>query len=485
MFGADFTTFDITSVEADILMGLTGVTITYHENQADANTGDNPIPDPTNYTNTTPEEQLVYIRIVDDSTGCVTIHPIELHTFLLVTGTDFIISPDPVEYGECDNDFDGEVEFDLNEVAGFILNDVDDTTVQFYENDPVANPAEPELDINIPYTINTNGVTLYVTLTSPTCVYNDQITLLIFDGVNVPILTAQDYCDADDDTSNADIILSTFNPYILSQITPTGSYTISYHETLFNAEDNEFPLPDNYNVTPSSNPFSLFIRVTNPTTGCAGVGELPINLLPAPSINQANTIYRCNVDGTNDAVIDLETVIPEINNGAGLNFTFYTNNLDAESATNAITTPTAYNTSSTTLFARVENASTGCFDVQSFEIIVNPKPVIPTIEDYVVCLNPGDTQGEFFFEMEKDTEILGAQTGMQVFYFTSQSGADNYDPANGMTADLIDKTIAYQTSNAVETIFVRVELHCIQNVIRVHKVRVLVAIRAHPVCWRF
>ena len=375
----------------------------------------------------------------------------------MVTGTDFIISPDPVEYGECDNDFDGEVEFDLNEVAGFILNDVDDTTVQFYENDPVANPAEPELDINIPYTINTNGVTLYVTLTSPTCVYNDQITLLIFDGVNVPILTAQDYCDADDDTSNADIILSTFNPYILSQITPTGSYTISYHETLFNAEDNEFPLPDNYNVTPSSNPFSLFIRVTNPTTGCAGVGELPINLLPAPSINQANTIYRCNVDGTNDAVIDLETVIPEINNGAGLNFTFYTNNLDAESATNAITTPTAYNTSSTTLFARVENASTGCFDVQSFEIIVNPKPVIPTIEDYVVCLNPGDTQGEFFFEMEKDTEILGAQTGMQVFYFTSQSGADNYDPANGMTADLIDKTIAYQTSNAVETIFVRVE----------------------------
>ena len=458
MFGADFASFDITSVEADILMGLTGVTITYHENQADAINGDNPIPDPTNYTNTTPEEQLVYIRIVDDATGCVTIHPIELHTFLLVTGTDFIITPDnPVEYGECDNDFNGEVEFDLNEIAGFILNDVEDTTVQYYENDPVANPAEPEIDINIPYVITTSGVTLYVTLTSPTCVYNNEITLLIFDGVNVPTLAFQDYCDVDDDISNADIILSTFNPYIISQITPSGGYSISYYGTLLNAQDNEFPLPNNYNVSPSSNPFSVFIRVTSNTTGCSGVGELPINLQPAPSINPANTIYRCNVDGTTDAVINLETTIPEINNSPGLIFTFFESNLDAEDNTNPIPNPTTYNTVTRTIYARVENASTGCFDVQAFDIIVNGKPVIPAINDYVVCLNPGDTQGEFFFEMEKDVEILGTQIGMQVFYFTSQSGADNYDPANGMTADLIDKTVAYQTSNAVETIFVRVE----------------------------
>ncbi|PSG88669.1 T9SS type B sorting domain-containing protein [Aurantibacter aestuarii] len=459
MFEADFAAFDITSVEADILGGLTGVTVTYHENLPDANTGNNPIPDPTNYTNIIPEEQLVYIRVVDDASGCATIHPIELHTFLLYTGTDFIITPaSPVEYGECDNDFDGMVEFDLTTIAGFILNDVDDTTVLFYENDPVTNPSEPEIDQTVPYIIN-GDTTIFVRLdrVGPTCSYNNNITLIIFDGVAVNPLTAQDYCDNDDDLSEVPVNFTDFEPYLDSEVTSSGTFNYTFFPTLQDAEDDTNQYGTSQVIFPVSNPQSFFVTVTNQLTGCIAIEELLINFLPAPSLNPANIIYRCNADGTSDAVIDLETVIPEINNGAGLNFTFYTNNLDAESATNAITTPTAYNTSSTTLFARVENASTGCFDVQSFEIIVNPKPVVPTIEDYVVCLNPGDTQGEFFFEMEKDAEILGAQTGIQVFYFSSQSGADNYDPANGMTADLIDKTIAYQTSNAVETIFVRVE----------------------------
>ena len=459
MFETDFAAFDITSVEAEILDGLTGVTITYHENLADANTGNNPIPDPTNYTNIIPEEQIVYIRVVDNASGCATIHPIELHTFLLYTGTDFMITPaNPVEYGECDNDFDGIVEFDLMDIAAQILNDVDDTTVIFYENDPTVNPTEPEIDQTVPYII-TSDTTIFVRLdrVGPMCSYNNNITLIIFDGVAINPLSTQDYCDTDDDLSEVPVNFVDFEPYLDSEVTSTGTFNYTFFPTQQDAEDNTNPYANSQLIFPTSNPESFFVVVTNQLTGCRAIEEMLVNFLPAPTLNPASIIYRCNADGTNDAVINLEDTIPEINNGTGFTFTFYTTNQDAQDATNVITNPTAYNTVTTTLFARVENSTTGCFDLQSFDVIVSPKPVIPTIEDYVVCLNPGDTQGEFFFETEKDAEILGSQTGMQVFYFTSQSGADNYDPANGMTADLIDKTVAYQTSNANETIFVRVE----------------------------
>ena len=46
-----FATFNLTDAEANILQGLTGVTVTYHETPEDAETGDNPIADPTSYDN--------------------------------------------------------------------------------------------------------------------------------------------------------------------------------------------------------------------------------------------------------------------------------------------------------------------------------------------------------------------------------------------------------------------------------------------------
>jgi len=454
-----FEPFDITSVEADILLGATGVTVTYHENLTDAENGANPIADPTNYTNTTAEFQNVYIRVVDDANGCVTIRPIELHVQLLYTGTDFMITPNnPVEYGECDNDFDGFVEFDLMEISGLILNNVDDTTVQYFENDPVANPTEPEIDQTVPYSISSD-TTIFVTLnrTGPTCEYNNLITLIIFDGVSVNPLTIQDYCDTDDDLSSIPVNFDSFIPYLETEVISPGNYNFTFYPTQLDAENDINQYANSQFITPTSNPQSFFVSFTNQESGCLAIEELMVNFLPAPSINPANIIYRCNDDGTNDAVINLEDVIPEINNTPNVNFTFFETEANALQDIEEIPTPTAYNAITSTLFARVENTTTGCFDIQSFDVIVNPRPLDITIEDYVVCLPAGQTQGDFFFEMEKDPEILGTQTNMEVFYFTSLSGAQNYDPANGMTADLIDKTVAYQNTAMSETIYVRVE----------------------------
>ena len=78
-----FASFDLTSIVSDVLQGLTDVTVTFHETNEDALSGSNPIIDDTNYTNITSEEQTVYIRVENNTTGCysvtqfsVIIHPL-------------------------------------------------------------------------------------------------------------------------------------------------------------------------------------------------------------------------------------------------------------------------------------------------------------------------------------------------------------------------------------------------------------------------
>jgi len=454
----DFETFDITSVEADILLGLTGVTVSYHLSSADANTGDNPIADPTNFTNTTAEEQVVFIRVEDNVTGCATIHPIELHTQLLYTGTLFTVTPEnPLEFFECDNDFDGSVEFDLNDVASDIVDDLNDqfnTTVQFYENDPVVNTSEPELDQSTPYVITTSGTTLFVTLTkiNPNCTYNNEIILNISPGVQINPLTPQPYCDIDDDLS---VIIvedfSFFNSYLDTEVSPLPvSYT--YFETQADADANTNAIATNYTVNNPINPYSVFFRATNSDTGCFAIGELQINFLAAPSINTPTDIYICTTDGNSTATINLEDKIPEINNNTGLIFTFHTSIGDANNGTSSIGTPNAYNTGTRRIYTRVENASTGCYAIQPFEIVVNNQPN-PIIEDYVVCLPIGSSTGDFFFEAEIDPIILASplSSPVTISYF------EMYDATTGTLFFPIDKTVAHQNTTASDTIYVLIE----------------------------
>ena len=457
----DFASFDITSVEADIITVLTGVTITYHENLTDSITGDNPIPDPTNYTNTIANEQLVFIRVVDNVSGCSSTHQIELHTELFYTGTDFSITPEnTLDFFECDNDFDSIVEFDLPGIGENILNELvttTDATVAFYLNDPLINTSEPEINQTIPFLIDntTDGIRIFVTLnkTDPDCVYNNSITLNINPGISLEPLVMQDYCDSDDDTTSATIAdYSYFDDYLLTTIIPSGTFAnFTYFATQLHAEANQPVLPLNHLVNNSTPPHTVFFRATN-INGCNVIGELEINFIPAPSINTPTNLFECTTDGTNSALIDLTATIPEINNSGGLNYTFHQSFNDAENATDAIPTSTNYNTTTTTIFARVENNITGCFAVQQFNVIVNSKPNV-IIDPYLVCLPIGTTTGDFFFEQEIDPIILASTLSSPV----TTSYYQMYDATSGVLSLPIDKTVAHQNTNLSDTIYVLIE----------------------------
>ncbi|HIC30991.1 MAG TPA: hypothetical protein EYO76_03650, partial [Flavobacteriaceae bacterium] len=412
--GDGFDTFDLTQEIDDILQGLTNVTVTYHESQDDANNGVNPIANPTSYDNIDQDVQTVFVRVEDDVTGCASVVPMELHTFLLETGTNI------TDFYECDDaSNDGIVDFDLYHIGLEIINDLENVTIDFYETETDQTNASNAINQSIPYTINASPTLLYITLNSSTCSHFSNIQLYINDGFEVVLTDTQTYCDNDDDGFTS-IELATFDAYSGNGI-PNPS--VDYFLTQADADNNVNILPPFY--TNTTNPLTLYVRVQNTMTGCYATSSLDIEVLPAPTITQPSDIVICDDNQDGFYIVDLDAKISEISNiTTDRAFSFHTSQTDAESNSNAITDTQNYNANTQTVYCRVENTTTGCYDVQPFEIIVNTLPIFTTIETYTNCETDGNQIADFIFQ-DKDAEILNGQTGKEVLYFESQFNADN------------------------------------------------------------
>ncbi|WP_092209125.1 T9SS type B sorting domain-containing protein [Bizionia echini] len=434
-----FENFDLTTVIDDVLNGITNVSTTFHVTYEDAQTGSNPITDITNYTNTTPEFQVIYIRVVDNVTGCPAIANIELHTNLLLNESNIR------NFSRCDDaSNDGIVNFNLENIATTIINGLTDVSVVFYESEADQTAGTNAIDQTIPYEVTQTPLPLFVTIIGANCSVNSEIELIIHPATILPTLNSVTYCDTDDNTMTS-VELSSFNSYVSSGI-PNAE--VSYFLTEEEATDNENPLPPFYDNT--SNPFEVYVRVRNGNTGCYDVATLEIEVLPAPTTTQPSNEIICDDDQDALTIVNLDAKIPEIvASTEGLNITFHRTFAEAETNTNRIINTSAYSADTQTVFSRVERITTGCFAIENFEIVVNTLPVFTTIPDFNNCETDGNQIAEFIFQ-EKDADILNGQTGKRVLYFENANDAIN-------RTNIIDKTAVYENTSNPQLIHIRVE----------------------------
>ena len=430
--------FDLTSITSDVLGGLTGVTVTFHETQNDAEIGTNPITNPTNYANTNPNEQIVYIRVEDNATGCATLAPLEIHTNLLLTYTSII------NFSLCDIDNDGVQEFDLVGIANVIRNDLPNVVITFYHSESDRDNQVNAIDTSQLYTPSSAPETLYITLESATCSEVSEFDLLLNTVPSFTSIGTTTYCDDDQDGFTT-IDLSTFD---LDVTYGDPNYNVTYFLSYNDANSFTNPLPNNYLNT--SNPQTFYARIGDNTTGCAGISSFEVNIIPAPLTSTPSDVVVCESNPSGSTVIDLTSKVPEIvSNTTGLNISYHNTLADADSNSNAISNPTSYSSGSQTFFIRIENNSTGCYTVESFDLVVNTLPVFQPISEYRFCENASDGIGDFMLAT-KDNEILHGQPGKQVLYFETQADADN-------RTNSINKNSPYQNTSNPQTIFVRVE----------------------------
>ncbi|WP_412561350.1 choice-of-anchor L domain-containing protein [Winogradskyella sp. MIT101101] len=433
-----FANFDLTTIIPDVLQGTTGVTVTFHETNEDALSGANPIADDTNYANINAEEQIVFIRVEDNNTGCASVTPIEIHTNLLLTATEI---NDAIL---CDIDNDGVEEFDFLSIAGGIINDIPDITVEFYltENDR-DNQMNP-LDQSVPFTPSSNPQTIYLGLSSPTCYDISQIDLILVPVYEFENIVSQSVCDEDQDGFTT-TDLSQFDVLVSDA---QDGFSVTYFLTEEDATNNTNALPNLY--TNTSNPFSLYPRITSDETGCSDITSFEITVLEAPITSTPSDIVICDNDQDGISTINLQDVIPQVVSSTNnRQISFHVSQEDADNATNAIINESNYNAQTESLFIRVENSSTGCYSTETLNIIVNTLPVFTVIDNYRICEDSSDGFGDFIFNT-KDAEILNGQTGKQALYYLSQNDADN-------RVNAIDKDSNFQNTSNPQTIFVRVE----------------------------
>lgn len=432
-------TFDITSVIDDILQGLTGVSVAFYESESNAQDNINPIPNPTAYQNTIANFQNIFIKVTNNTTGCSSIMPIELHTNIVDSGFN------TSNYGVCDDaSNDGIAEVDLNNVELILLNDYEGFDISFYEteNDQLNN--SNAIDKTLPFTVSSTITTIFISSTLDSCVQYTNLDIIIHPAIEIQSLNSVEYCDTDFDGSIG-ILLSSFDDYVSAGIEFPST---RYYLTELDALNDENALPQTY--TNTVNPITVFARVTNTQTTCYDVSPLEILVIDPPVVMQPTDIIICDDDQDGFSIVDLESRVPEIvANTADLEITFHQSFDDANTGSNSVSTPDAYNTQTKTIFTRVESLITTCHSIVEFEVIVNTLPVFIPITTFISCESDGDEISDFFFNL-KDEEILNGQPGKEVLYFETEIDALN-------RTNIIDKNSAYQNFSNPQTIYVRVE----------------------------
>lgn len=433
-------TFDLTQVLNDILNGETGfLPPTYHTSYQDAETGNNPIPNPQSYVNAEPDEQIIYLRLVDSSTGCYAIVPIEIHTNLLLTGTNIPATG----FAFCDQDADGQVDVFLNTIENVIANGLPNVMVTYYETESDRDGNSNPIDTSNAYTIFENSpVTLYLRIENGLCTEVSEVILRVNPVVTFTPVAPIPYCDTDDDGFTI-VDFDTFDDTITGGI---PDFNVRYFDNQAAADTGVGSLPQFYGTGSGT----YWARIENNITGCYTVNSFDIEVIPAPTVMQPSDMVICNNSTSTTANIRLEDKVSEIvSDASGLVIEFFTDlgqaeSFDSSSPANNLNKQ-SFDASTQIIYVRIESTdATACYNIVSFNVLVNTVPVIPSIPPYQICVDAGTTDADFYFQ-NQDAQILSGQTGKEVFYFQDAA----------FTIPL-DKTMPYNSTGS-ETIYVRVE----------------------------
>ncbi|WP_458629188.1 choice-of-anchor L domain-containing protein [Winogradskyella sp. PC D3.3] len=386
-----YANFDLTSIIPEVLEGLTGVTVTFHSSAEDALSGLNPIANATNYANSNSEEQIVYIRVENSTSGCASTTPIEIHTNLLLTGTNIR------DINLCDIDDDNTEDFDFENIAVGIINNLPDVDIIFYESESDRDNGINPIDITSPYSSVSNPQTIYITLESPTCTEVAEFDLVLYPIIQFDSVIGLTVCDEDQDGFTT-TDLSALNGDVTNG---QEGFNVKYFLTEQDAIDNTNPLPNSY--TNLTNPFTLYPRITFSQTGCYDYNSFEVTVLPAPESEKPSDIIICDADRDGFSTINLNYSIPNsILATPNRSVSFHNSLQDARLDQNEILTPSNYEAQTEIVFMRVENSNSGCYAIEELDITVNTLPYVGDLTNYVdqynFCEDVSDGIGEFIFE---------------------------------------------------------------------------------------
>lgn len=231
------------------------------------------------------------------ATGTIGANPFNLT--LDVTIYDSPVVTSPVTLTQCDDNFDGVQNFNLEDANPLISTNYSNETFTYFltESDAIAN-------IN-PITNQTsfsNGTqsTVWARVeNSVGCFETAQINLEVT-SVNIPSSLMLNYNECDDDSDGDDtngfttFDFSSATNQILNALSPETDLVVTYYETIADAtaETNAID-PSNYTNT-TANTQQIVVRVDKTTNTCFGLGfHITLNVNPLPAFDLPTNATLC------------------------------------------------------------------------------------------------------------------------------------------------------------------------------------------------
>ena len=450
--------FDLDSQTSTILNGLdpTLYTITYHSSLSDAQQGINSLSSP--YTNTIADQQTIFGRGINNATGCVNTSI----TFNL------IVNPLPVanfasNLEVCDDDTDGSPvngfsqSIDLEQQTAIILGNQDPNSFRVTYHTSSSDAASGTSPITGLFT-NTVAFTQTIYTRVENITTNCVNSFSNFDVIINPEPTAQiindiEICDDDTDGIISGIDLNQYITNILGSSQSPNDFTVTFHLNQTGADTGSNPINANSFTNTIPNSQAIFVRVVNNTTGCFNsTTSFNINILSLPVLTSPTNLELCD-DDTDGLVsgFDLESQTLSILNGLDPNLYTITYHSSLSDAQNGINTLTSSYTNTTanqqTIYVRGVNNTTGCANTSiSFNLIVNPLPVVASLNDFIVC----DDGSGGVEDAGSTTDGIVHNINLQVF---SSSILGNLDPRNYRVSYFFSLSDAQNNSNPITTPF--------------------------------
>ncbi len=450
-----FADFDLTPIRDQILAsGITGVDISFHRSVDDALIGTNPISTPSNYINEEENIQRIAIRVVNTGEDCPIVRSVTLKARHLISDSTF------ENESTCDDDDDGFAVFDLSrkkeEISTEFEVELYASLADFDANIPITNAALAS------YT-NTEATsqTIYVRLTDDDPVCEDMSTFDLVVSPQVTVDTPMDVlvvCDNDSD-SQISGLATLFQAEIASQITTDIGLGLSYYTNQFDASNVDDTSVAALTDSDTGTSGIYWARATS-NDGCIDVVSFELQVNPAPDVAVLDPVFVCY-----DRVlaIPFQDITQRVTTADKNQFNVDYFNTQASAQLTPIATDDVIPATDTAnydisldddaiIWVRYENKTTGCIFVQQQQFIINTLPIINNDEDFLLCVNPGNSLLANFNLRSRDALILGSQTDKNIRYYSTSIADAN---SGGSSGEITDPN--FSSSVAERTIYFRIE----------------------------
>jgi len=160
----------------------------------------------------------------------------------------------------------------------------------------------------------------------------------------------------------------------------------------------------------------------------------------------------------NDSSTDFnlsDNTMPITGTQSNVTITYHDSASDANIGINPLSSSYINTRNPQTIYARITNDITGCFELTDFELKVNSGPKFAVPSDLIICDNlddGNDKNGQVFFDLtSKNGDILDGQdpADFNIMFYTSRTDAENRSGAL--------PNFYYNTNPFNEEVFVRIE----------------------------